>query len=68
MKLIVKNIANSNDVFSPESSTRSHATFEIQIDLSAPDSESLQPFDLYSSLHSPTTSLNCRNCVVNNKQ
>lgn len=52
--LVVKpmvNVTNDIDRF-VLSTTRPHATFEIQIDGNNPDSESMQLFDLCSSLYS----------------
>ena len=49
-------ITDNDDVFIL-STNRPHATFEIEIDGSAPDSESMQPFDLAIFISSPSPPL-----------
>ena len=68
VKPVVRSTTDNDDVYIV-STNRPHATFEIQIDGSSPDSESMCNYLIYIHLFTlPTTFLNCRNCVVNNKQ
>ena len=67
VKPVVISTTDNDDVYII-SNNRPHATFEIQIDGSNPDSESMHPLICIHLRTLPTSSLNCRNCVGNNEQ